>query len=195
MPLLSKIARKKKLDYFLGDIPKDARILEIGPGSGWVGEYLKRNGWTGYTGLDINPPAEIVGDIRNWWKLGLEECSFDVIVAFEVVEHVDCFRECHDLLKPGGKLLLTSPVPHMDWAMKILEFLGLNQRRSSPHDSLVYFKNVDCFQEKNVRTIGFLSQWGVFVKKAGRRPQPNLIAETRSIPEQSEAAYSGKGVS
>ena len=66
---------------------------------------MRKGGWTGYHGLDIVPPADYVGDIRNWREIGLEPESFDVIIAFEVVEHVDCFKECYDLLKHGGKML------------------------------------------------------------------------------------------
>jgi cyclopropane fatty-acyl-phospholipid synthase-like methyltransferase len=164
MPLLSQYAQTKKIEYFLEGIPKQARILEIGSGSGWVGNYLKQNGYKNYVGMDLEPPADVVGDIRDWRSLGLEEQSFDAIVAFEVVEHVDCFKECFDLLKPGGKLMLTSPVPDMDWAMQLLELVGLNQKRTSPHDHLVYFEDVPYFQDKDIRIVGFLSQWGIFTK-------------------------------
>ena len=92
MPLLSDLSRQKKIRYFLDPIPKDASILEIGCGSKWVGEYLRGNGWQHYIGLDLFPPADVVGDIRNWRELGLEAASFDVIIAFEVIEHVDCFN-------------------------------------------------------------------------------------------------------
>jgi len=102
MPLLSDLARAKKIDFFLKPLLKEARILEIGSAGGWVGDFLKSNGWKDYIGLDLFPPADIVGDIRHWVDLGLKERSFDVIIAFEVVEHVDCFKECFDLLKPGG---------------------------------------------------------------------------------------------
>lgn len=139
-------------------------MLEIGSGSGWVGAHLRANGWSRYTGLDVVPPADVVGDIREWRKLGLQPASFDVIIAFEVVEHVDCFAECFDLLKPGGRLLLTSPVPHMDWVMKLLEAMGLNQKRTSPHDHLVYFDQVAWKGERSLKTVGFLAQWGVFTK-------------------------------
>lgn len=110
------------------------------------------------------PPADVVGDIREWRKLGLEPASFDVIIAFEVVEHVDCFAECFELLKPGGRLMLTSPVPHMDWVMKLLEAIGLNQTRTSPHDHLVYFDQVEWTGARELKTVGFLAQWGVFTK-------------------------------
>ena len=164
MPALSEYARRKKIEYFLSGVPKSARILEIGCGSRWVGEYLRANGWTHYVGADLVPPADIVGDIRNWRELGLEPASFDVIVAFEVIEHVDLVQEAFDLLKPGGQLMLTSPVPHMDWAMQILEGLGLNQKRTSPHSNLVYFENVPLFEKVALQRKAALSQWGILRK-------------------------------
>jgi SAM-dependent methyltransferase len=164
MPLLSDIARRKKIRYFLDPIPKDAAILEIGCGSKWVGDYLKGNGWQHYTGLDLVPPAEIVGDIKRWRELGLAAGSFDVIIAFEVIEHVDCFDECYDLLKPSGKLLLTSPVPKMDWVMKTLETVGLNQKRTSPHSNLTNFRTIRRFEPIELKTVAGLAQWGILRK-------------------------------
>lgn len=164
MPALSEIARKRKIEYFLDPLPKTAAILEIGSGDGWVGSYLRSQGWTDYTGLDVTPPADVVGDIREWRRLGLKAESFDAIVAFEVIEHVDIVPDSLALLKPGGKLLLTSPVPHMDWLMKALEHAGLNQRRTSPHSNLTYFKTIRGFRTRSLRTVAGLSQWGVFTK-------------------------------
>lgn len=162
--ILSELARKKKIKYFLRDKPKDARILEVGSGTGWVCAYLKQNGYKNYSNIDLKPPADIIGDINDWKELGLQPGGFDYIIAFEVVEHVDCFQSCFELLRNGGQMLLTSPLPHMDWVMKILEFLKLNQKRTSPHTSLVYFKKVPYFSTKKIHTVGFLSQWGIFVK-------------------------------
>jgi SAM-dependent methyltransferase len=164
MPILSEIAQQKKIKYFFSEIPKSHRILEIGSGIGWAGNYLKQNGWNYYSGIDIIPPAEIVGDIHNWKVLGLKENSFDIIIAFEVLEHVDCIKECLELLKPGGKLLLTTPYPLMDWFLILLEFLGLNQKRTSTHNNLVYLNKVTSFKNKKIKIILFLSQWGIFIK-------------------------------
>jgi SAM-dependent methyltransferase len=164
MPALSEYAQRQKIRYFLDPLPKDARILEVGCGSRWVGDYLKGNGWSNYLGADIVPPADIVGDIRKWHELGLGPASFDVIVAFEVIEHVDFTEEALALLKPGGLLLITSPVPHMDWVMKLLEAVGLNQRRTSPHDHLVYFENLRLFEPVSLRRKAGLSQWGILRK-------------------------------
>jgi SAM-dependent methyltransferase len=163
MPLLSDIARGKKCEYFLARIPKTARILEIGSGTGWVGDYLRAGGWN-YTGIDLVPPADIVGDIKDWIRLGLQPNSLDVIVAFEVIEHIDFISEAFQLLKPGGRLMLTSPVPHFDWIMKTLEMVGLNQKRTSPHSTLVYFPMLPLFEMEDYRRVGGLSQWGILRK-------------------------------
>ena len=166
MPLLSQYARKQKLSYFTRELPKNARILEVGCGDGWFGLQLKSAGYKKYVGLDLKGPADIVANILGWKRLGLHPESFDAIIAFELVEHVDCFQEFFDLLKPGGLLMLTSPVPHMDWACKLLERFGLNQKRTSPHDHLLYFRNVRMFEPLEIKIIGGMAQWGRFLKPA-----------------------------
>ncbi len=166
MPLLSDYARKRKREYFIDRIPRSARVLEIGCGAGWAGDYMCSGGWTGYVGIDLAPPADIVGDIRDWRSLGLETESFDVILAFEVVEHVPCFREIYDLLKPGGLLMLSSPYPRTDWICWLLEQAGLAQKRTSPHDHLIKFSDIDLFEPVEIRRVGILAQWGIL-----RKPQ------------------------
>ncbi len=164
MPILSTYAQKKKLKYFLKDIDKSSRILEVGSGSQWLGKYMRENGYINYIGLDISPPADIVGDIRMWKQLGLESKSFDYIIAFEVVEHINIFQEFYDLLKDDGELMLTTPMPHMDWLLEIFEKIGLNQERTSPHDNLVYLKKLKQFEPIELKNMALLSQWGKFKK-------------------------------
>ncbi len=163
MPLLSEIAKAKKINYFLKNIPKDSRILEIGCGEGWVKSYFLKNQYKFYTGIDIKPPADIVGSIKNWKTLGLKKESFDIIIIFEVVEHINCFKECYDLLKKGGELLITTPVPYFDWFCKFLEKVNLNQKRTSKHNC-IYIQNITYFKEKKIKKVGMLSQWGIFRK-------------------------------
>jgi hypothetical protein len=105
-----------------------------------------------------------------------------VIIAFEVLEHVDCLDACLSLLKPGGKLLATSPVPERDWILQLLEKLGANQKRTSEHDHLLDFRSVRQFQLAEYRRVAGLSQWGVFVKPTVTQPRhfeaPALVAST-----------------
>ncbi len=157
-------AQKKRMHFFASHFQTGDKVLEIGCGSGWIRSALAERGITNYTGLDINHPADIVGDINAWENLGLQPCSFDIIVAFEVVEHVDCFKACYDLLRPGGKMLITTPLPATDWILKIIETAGLSQKRTSPHNHLVRLKDVPIFSRKEIRIILCLGQWAVFVK-------------------------------
>jgi SAM-dependent methyltransferase len=171
MPILSDTARWLKKKYFLDTISKEDTVLEIGCGNGWVGRYLQKRGVTHVTGIDISPPATVIGDIREWKSLGLRALSFDVIIAFELLEHVDCMGDCYALLKSGGRLMATSPYPPADWIMEKLEKWKLNQPRTSPHINLMYFKESAQFGIMRLcRPLG-LAQWCIF------RRRPSQVAD------------------
>ena len=167
MPALSAYAQKRKIDFFLKSIGDQDSVLEVGCGSGWVGEYFSEQGFKNYQGVDLVPPADLVGDICNWQELGLQAESCDWIIAFEVVEHVDIYPACEALLKPGGKLLVTTPLPHADWIMRSLEIVGLNQKRTSLHSNLHYLKTTGRLKLDTCRWIAGLAQWGIFEKQSG----------------------------
>ena len=154
-------AQKKRLQSFKEHFRVGSKVLEVGSGSGWLKSELVALGIDDYIGIDVNPPADIVGDINKWRSLGLSANTFDVIVAFEVVEHVDYFRSCHALLKPGGKMLITTSLPQTDWVLKITESFGLNQKRTSPQDYLVDLRTVSIFPYKQISIIFGLGQWAV----------------------------------
>lgn len=164
MTILSEYAKKEKKKFFLKKISKTSKILEIGSGSGWVKTHFKNERYQYYTGIDILPPADIVGDIRNWKNLGLKEEYYDYIIAFEVVEHVDIIKDCYKLLKKDGKLLITTPLPHMDWFLYLLERIGLNQKRTSAHSNLIYLKKIKLLNPEIIKYKMQLSQWAVLKK-------------------------------
>jgi 2-polyprenyl-3-methyl-5-hydroxy-6-metoxy-1,4-benzoquinol methylase len=157
-------AQKKRLQFFKEHFRVGSKILEVGSGSGWLKPELVAIGINDYIGIDVNPPADIVGDINKWQSLGLSADTFDIIIAFEVVEHVDCFSSCHALLKPGGKMLVTTPLPQTDWILKITEAFGVNQKRTSPHDHLIDLKTVSIFPCKQISIVLGLGQWAVLQK-------------------------------
>jgi cyclopropane fatty-acyl-phospholipid synthase-like methyltransferase len=164
MAILSHLSLDRKLRVLVDAIPKSCRVLEIGCGAGEVREYMLSHGWRDYTGLDLRPPADIVGDIRDWQRLGLHPESFDALIAFEVVEHVDCWQAMYDLLKPDGVLMVTTPIPSRDWICRLLERAGLAQKRTSPHDHLVDLRRVPKFELHSLERVGWLAQWGIFHK-------------------------------
>ena len=159
-PWLSRLARDRKLRYFFDQVPPGATILELGCADGWVGRWAARRGHR-VLGVDVRPPADIVGDIRAWRSLGLPEHGFDVIIAFEVLEHGEFSEVLHDLLEPDGRLMVTTPVPRLDWACRIGEAAGVLQRRTSPHSHLLDVRRMPRFVVVERRIVGLVSQWAV----------------------------------
>jgi len=63
-----------------------ASVLEIGKGNGTVSDYLKKLGLDVVTiDIDKDLRPDHVGDVRN---IPLKDNSFDVVVAYEVLEHL-----------------------------------------------------------------------------------------------------------
>lgn len=141
-PLVSEISRRKKFNLINEHLAPGSRVLEVGTGDGWFAKKLRESGHDIVT-LDLEAPADVTGDILNWRDLGLKEKSFDAVVALEVIEHVDCLDAICSLCKDDGLILLSSPHPKFDWAMKMLEFFHLTQRRTSPHCNLTDFATID----------------------------------------------------
>jgi ubiquinone/menaquinone biosynthesis C-methylase UbiE len=93
--------------------------LDVGCGHGFVFEFLRRIG-ANAIGMDINPEnlkvktrgSFLLGDAEN---LPFRNGSFDVAIAFELVEHLrnpnKALREFFRCLKSNGMLLLTTPTP------------------------------------------------------------------------------------
>ncbi|MBI3828533.1 MAG: class I SAM-dependent methyltransferase [Planctomycetes bacterium] len=141
-PLISELSRRRKFSLLNEHLAPKSHVLEVGTGDGWFAKRLRECGHHVVT-IDLVCPADIMGDILNWRKLGLREKFFDAVVALEVIEHVDCLDAICTLCKEGGLIMLSSPHPKWDWAMKLLEFSHLTQRRTSAHSNLTDFATID----------------------------------------------------
>ncbi len=115
------------------DLPKDARILEIGSGYGILANTLAAQGfhvtaldfYTSY--VDPNGPlarftAERFGgpmrlecalqdlEAPHW---GVVQESFDVVIGVDVIEHIRnvhyFMQNCNRALRPGGAIILHTP--------------------------------------------------------------------------------------
>lgn len=111
-------------------------ILEIGVGEGVFGSYITRNTPIRYASLDIDPALgpDLVGSVT---AIPQEDKAFDVVVAFEVLEHIpfehfeDALRELMRVAKIGVVISLPHfgpPIicdikipflPRLSFAMKI----------------------------------------------------------------------------
>ena len=100
----------KFLEESAAQLPVDAEVLDVGAGRGDFKTIFK--GYS-YTGLDIYPYPELNLAVDLIQTCPFRGASFDLILLANVIEHVYEYRSlvkrCTDLLKPGGKLLITVP--------------------------------------------------------------------------------------
>lgn len=95
------------------DLPKTAKILDFGCGSGDDLRTLHRLGYVNAQGYDVTESSRL-GDDRNHITLGTaldlrlpyEDNTFDLVISDQVFEHVldqvRVFSELHRITKPGG---------------------------------------------------------------------------------------------
>ncbi|MBX7243421.1 MAG: methyltransferase domain-containing protein [Bacteroidia bacterium] len=97
-------------------------IIELGSGSGYGAGVLMHSGITQYLAIDkftTNFPEDIDKSRLTFRQMnlpflkGIEDNQFDFAVSFQVIEHIEddvtFLREIYRVLKPGGKLILTTP--------------------------------------------------------------------------------------
>jgi protoporphyrinogen oxidase/2-polyprenyl-3-methyl-5-hydroxy-6-metoxy-1,4-benzoquinol methylase len=173
-PILSELSRRRKVRLLAARLPSRCRILEVGAGDGYFAGEMRRLGHDVVT-LDQSAPADVRGDVLQWRRLGLQAHSFDVVIAMEVIEHVDCLDALVSLAKPGGLIYLSSPHPRWDWALALLEKLRLLQRRTSAHTNLVDFATLPLERVFYRRPLG-MHQVGLF-----RTPEEGVAARPRNV--------------
>jgi 2-polyprenyl-3-methyl-5-hydroxy-6-metoxy-1,4-benzoquinol methylase len=110
-------------DYLAADrsvrswkLPRDAEVIDVGGGAGnftrIMLEHVDRATVLDCEERELGPRIRSVAcDLNDRWPL--ESASADAIVTLEVIEHVEnprhFFREIARVLKPGGRMFLTTP--------------------------------------------------------------------------------------
>ena len=120
------------------DLPGEARILEVGCGTGHNLPMLKRFGRV--DAIEVDAAARAIASKRLGHAVmdsplpeltGVADRSYDLIAILDVIEHIDeDLRGLNSLrrkLKPGGKILIT--VPAFPWMWSAHDVVNHHKRR------------------------------------------------------------------
>ena len=145
-------------ETILANVPARADvILDLGCGSAWVAETLCPKGKEVWS-LDVstvNPVSAVkkfpypqhFGIVADVMSLPFKEKVFDVIIASEVVEHLESpsgfFSAAMRVLKPGGLLIITTPYKEY-----IQHSLCIHCNQPTPHHA-----HLHSFDEASIRNI------------------------------------------
>ncbi|ONF96727.1 class I SAM-dependent methyltransferase [Sphingomonas jeddahensis] len=149
-----------------GKLPKQARILEIGCGTGHNLPMLARFGTV--DAIEIDPAARGIASQRLGKPVGeaplpglpgVPDSHYDLIAVLDVVEHIEddvaALRAMRVRLAPGGKILITVPAHQWMWSahdvvnhhhrryskatlVKGIEAAGLRPRKLGYFNSLLF---------------------------------------------------------
>ena len=128
------------------NLPKDAKILDLGCGPGYFLDGMKSRGYTNLTGVTLSPgDIKICEDkghtIKKYdlsflpQKDGYFDESVDFIFLRHALEHspypIFSLMEYNRILKQGGKLYIEVPAPDCErrheWNLNHYSILGQNQ--------------------------------------------------------------------
>lgn len=125
-------ARTELLETVLGEyVGRPARVLDVGSADGPSVNWLRRHDGLHVT-LDIDPRGLSDGGVcGSALALPFADESFDVVGAFDVLEHCEpeqvALAELGRVLTPGGRLLLS--VPAYQWAWSDFDEANGHHRR------------------------------------------------------------------
>lgn len=116
-------------------VPAGGRALDAGCSSGYLAERLVQRGFE-VVGLELDADAGqaaerwctqvIVGDVERM-EIPLEAESFDLVLCGDIVEHLRdpgaALAKLRPLLKPGGRLVLSTPNV-ANWAIRLSLLFG-----------------------------------------------------------------------
>lgn len=121
-------ARRRFIEGLLSGYEKNIKILEIGCSGGALMNELISRGFISVQGTDISKQALARCQERGLTtvvatdgkKLNFDNNFFDVIIAMDVLEHIEreneALVEWNRVLKPGGKLLIMVPAFQFLWS-------------------------------------------------------------------------------
>jgi 2-polyprenyl-3-methyl-5-hydroxy-6-metoxy-1,4-benzoquinol methylase len=152
----------------LCDMKLGSRVLDVGSGSGWVARQLATKG-AKVVSVDLSErnlektkltlgreSADFV--LADAYRLPFRKGSFDVVVASEVLEHLNspatCLQEFERILAPHGKVITSTP-----YKEKIQYYLCIHCNKKTPANAHLHSFDehslASLFQSENFQRIRF----------------------------------------
>lgn len=163
---------RKELEQFVSLLPRNARVLDVGCGSGYTGKYLVEHGFN-VVGVDFSqsmlklagrnvPEANLIK--QDVTRLGFKTNSFDGLTSFYCIihipreKHASLFQSFHRILKPEGIMLISMGYSEWEGTEK---YFGVDMFWShyGPEKSLQIIENA-----------GLLAIWDKIVECGGEKP-------------------------
>lgn len=179
MSILGKIANNKRWELIQGEITlptysitsqhgmtyqNKIKILDLGCGDGWFVKKLSELEGIEAMGVDINLKEETKNLLKiSAYRLPFFSNSFDYVLTIEIIEHLHpkVYKEIKRVLKPGGKLIVTSPKPKWNWLIELLSSVGLADDLVTPHLNCVYPEDLP-FKLIKKQSFMLIEWFGVF---------------------------------
>ena len=168
-------------------LARDSHILDVGSGTGTNLRLLRDMGFSNIVGLDSNPLARRFcsekglgevqdGDIR---RLPFPTGSFDMVLATDVVEHVEehdqALAEICRVLKPGGTALLTVPAFMSLWGFQDKVAHHVRRYRQGPFVRMVEAGGLKVAKSYYFNFVLFAPIW--LARQVVKIIRPNIQSE------------------
>ncbi len=140
-------------------ISDDARILDVGTSTGTNLRMLGAEGYRNFIGLDLSSDAIRLAEMKGLGRveqgdvcrMPFEDASFDVVLATDIIEHVDndlkALEEINRVLAPGGTALITVPAFQSLWGLQ--DDVARHKRRYRKGPLLMQIRRADLVVGRN----------------------------------------------
>ncbi len=163
MTLVTHLVRYFRKPFIINHLDQKWKILDLGCGDLWLTKYLRKLNYNVVgidKSLDAKYPYTIECDANN---LPFDDNSFDCVLMVEVVEHINpktAYSEIRRVLKPNGKIIVTTPNPKFEWFIELLKKLRIVKYHGSPHINTIYldelpFELITKFNMFLIDQVGF----------------------------------------
>jgi hypothetical protein len=135
MKFLDRYIQRWRMRRALKHLPAELRLIDIGA---YHGELFERLGTRLIRGFGVEPLLQEQREATRYTirpgyfpAVRPQENGWDAVTMLAVLEHIPTSQQqavaeaCYDLLRTGGRVVITVPTGVVDWILAVLRFLRL----------------------------------------------------------------------